>query len=105
MPDDQAGATPPNTIGPLSVWWSVVRGPSPAARAVEPGVAAVAIPGDILTWAAGHGLSETDPDVYLLVTPMDEAGRVDGEISGRLGEIPAGAVAAIRAELAAGELF
>lgn len=61
--------------------WSVVRGESPDANAVEPGVAGIDIPDAVLAWAEGHGLDESDPDVYLLVTPEDEAGEVQGEIA------------------------
>ncbi|MET9712562.1 hypothetical protein [Nocardiopsis alba] len=61
--------------------WSVVRGESPDANAVEPGVAGIDIPEAISAWAASHGLNEADPDVYLLVTPEDEAGEVQGEIA------------------------
>ncbi|MCP3017338.1 hypothetical protein NGM33_28805 [Nocardiopsis dassonvillei] len=61
--------------------WSVVRGESPDSRAVEPGVAGINIPTEILDWAEGWGLDENDPDVYLLVTPEDEAGEVQGEIA------------------------
>jgi hypothetical protein len=96
--------TPPDAAGHLAdrlVWWSVIDGPSPGARAVEPGAAGVGIPGDILAWAVG--LSEADPDVYLLVTTMEDAAAqpvLHGEIGCRLGEMPAGAVTAIRAAVA-----
>jgi ribosomal protein L25 (general stress protein Ctc) len=86
-----------------TVIWSVVRGESPTARAVEPGVAGVDIPDEILAWAAGHGLSMDDPDVYLLVTPADEAGSIDGEIAYRSGTVPAAVSDAIRAQLAEDE--
>lgn len=61
--------------------WSVVRGESPGTRAVEPGIADIEIPDEVLTWAEGNGISLNDPDVYLLVTPADEAGDVIGEIA------------------------
>ncbi|MCX4451625.1 hypothetical protein [Streptomyces sp. NBC_01789] len=60
--------------------WSVVRGSSPTARAVEPGPAGVDVPDEILAWAGRHGLSDDDPEVYLLVTPRNEAGEILGEI-------------------------
>lgn len=60
--------------------WSVVRGESPTAHAVEPGIAGIEVPEAITSWAQEHGLNNNDPDVYLLVTPEDEAGEVDGEI-------------------------
>lgn len=61
--------------------WSIVRGESPESRAVEPGVAGIEIPTEVLNWAEERGLDDTDPDVYLLVTPEDEAGEVQGEIA------------------------
>lgn len=61
--------------------WSIVRGESPESRAVEPGVAGIEIPAEVLSWAEERGLDENDPDVYLLVTPEDEAGEVQGEIA------------------------
>ncbi|WP_062215700.1 hypothetical protein [Streptomyces sp. NBRC 109706] len=79
--------------------WSVVRGESPTARAVEPGVAGINVPDEILTWAAKHGLSMDDPDVYLLVTPTEEAGTVDGEIAYRELAMPAADLATVRAAL------
>lgn len=81
------------------VVWSVVRGESPTSRAVEPGPAGVTIPRDVIDWAESHGLADTDPDVYLLVTPEDEAGEVPGEIAYRKGTLPAKDVAAIRQAL------
>lgn len=63
--------------------WSVVRGESPTARAVEPGALSITIPDEIMTWAERHGLTPADPDVYLLVTPADEAGEIAGEVAFR----------------------
>jgi hypothetical protein len=51
------------------VVWSVVRGDSRNSRAVEPGIAGVAIPTTCSTGRRGTGLSIDQPDVYLLVTP------------------------------------
>ncbi|ONK09418.1 hypothetical protein [Streptomyces sp. MP131-18] len=68
--------------------WSVVRGESPTARAIEPEPHGIAIPDAILDWAEEHGLSISDPDVYLLVTPADEAGEVAGEIAYREHPMP-----------------
>lgn len=86
---------------PESVVWSVVRGESPTARAVEPGLAGVTIPDDVLEWAAGHGLGVDDPDVYLLVTPEDEAGEVPGEVACTTAQAPDGEVASLRTAIAA----
>ncbi|WP_431889521.1 hypothetical protein [Nocardiopsis alba] len=61
--------------------WSIVRGESPESRAVEPGVAGIEIPAEVVNWAEERGLNENAPDVYLLVTPEDEAGEVQGEIA------------------------
>lgn len=83
---------------PQPVIVSVVRGESPTARAVEPGPI-VTIPDEWTTWAEGHGLGPDDTEVYLLVTPEDEAGEVAGEIAYRKFWIPAEDVAAIRAAL------
>jgi len=79
--------------------WSVVRGESPTARAIEPGAASIDIPDEILTWAEEHGLSQDDPDVYLLVTPSDEAGEVIGEIAYRELAMPTDDLATVRAAL------
>lgn len=68
-------------LAPDKLTWSVVRGESPDSRAVEPGTAGIDIPDAILAWAENHGLDDADPDVYLLVTPEDEAGEVNGEIA------------------------
>lgn len=81
------------------VVWSVVRGESPGARAVEPGPLSVDVPTEIVHWARVRGLKTSDPDVYLLVTPRDEAGEIDGEIAFTSGELPESQVAAIRAAL------
>lgn len=45
-------------------------------------------------------MTEADPDVYLLVAPADEAGRLDGEVATRMSVLPPEAVAQIRAEMA-----
>lgn len=84
------------------VYWSVVRGPSGDvdAGAVKPEPAGVGIPAVILEWAAGHGLSAADPDVYLLVATEDEAGEIPGEIAYRTGTVSYGEDQAIRAALA-----
>ncbi|MEE1736409.1 hypothetical protein PUR49_07830 [Streptomyces sp. BE147] len=82
-----------------TVVWSVVRGESPGAHAVEPGRYSIDVPDEILTWAIGHGVSEDDPDVYLLVTPADEAGEIMGEIAYREGPISAADLTALRAAL------
>lgn len=79
--------------------WSVVRGESPTSRAVEPGVVGITVPDEILTWAEENGMSMDDPDVYLLVTPADEAGEVIGEIAYRELAMPADDLAAVRAAL------
>lgn len=74
----------PHTVAAVEqVVWSVVRGESADAVAVEPGQAGLDIPADVLAWAEGHGLSDDDPDVYLLVTTRTAAGRIDGEIAWR----------------------
>lgn len=79
--------------------WSVVRGQSPTAHAVEPGAVGIDVPNEILTWAEEHGLSTDDPDVYLLVTLAEEAGEVSGEIAYRELTMPAKDLAAVRAAL------
>jgi antitoxin (DNA-binding transcriptional repressor) of toxin-antitoxin stability system len=80
--------------------WSVVRGESPTAHAADPGLAGVDIPGEVLTWAGGHGLDVADPDVYILVAPQDEAGEVRGEIACMTLPMPGEDMARVRAELA-----
>lgn len=63
--------------------WSIAR-PAGASvcRAVDPGIAGVDVPAEVLEWAEGHGLSVDDPDVVLLVAPGESAqvGDVPGEI-------------------------
>ncbi|TDC02652.1 hypothetical protein E1091_00175 [Micromonospora fluostatini] len=88
------------TSDEFAVVWSVVRGDSPTAQAVEPAMAGVEIPRDVLDWAEGHGLSDEDPDVYLLVAPADEAGEVSGEVAWIKRAASAEDLARIRAELA-----
>ncbi|MFC9068722.1 hypothetical protein [Streptomyces harbinensis] len=85
---------------PVRVVWSVVRGESPTARIVEPGVAGVDVPEVILEWAAGHGLSVDDPDVWLGVTLASDAGEVPGEIAYRDGAVSESDGEAIRRQLA-----
>ncbi|TGB14591.1 helix-turn-helix domain-containing protein [Streptomyces palmae] len=81
------------------VVWSVVRGESPGARAVEPERHGVDIPDSVFAWAKRRGLSADDPDVYLLVAPMDEAGEITGEIARITGPLPADQGALIRQAL------
>lgn len=80
----------------IEVVWSMVCGVSPFARACEPEVAGVDMPSDVMAWAVAHGLNMDDPDVYVLVAPMDEAGEILGEIVHMAGELPADAVTRIR---------
>ncbi len=80
--------------------WSVVRGESPTARAVEPGPHGIAVPDEVLAWAEGHGLNPSDPDVYLLVTLGEEVGVVPGEIDYMEAPASAGDAARIRTALA-----
>lgn len=82
------------------VIWYVMRGESPYSAAADPQVIGVDIPARVLDWAEAHGMTEADPDVYLLVAPADEAGRLDGEVATRMGVLPPEAVAQIRAEMA-----
>lgn len=88
-----------NEAGEAVLCWSVVRGESPQARAIEPGPAGIDIPPEILEWAEEHGVGAHDPDVYLLVAPEDEAGEVAGEIAYMLAPAPAGVVAKAREAL------
>ena len=91
---------PDNVDGVETATWSVVRGETPFAHAVDPAQAGVAIPDGIVDWATGHGLSVNDPDVYLLVTPTSEArSDVIGEIAYREHPMPAEDLARLRAEL------
>lgn len=82
-----------------TVVWSVVRGESPAARAVEPGPHDIEVPDEVLAWAEQHGVG-TDTDVYVLVTPQDEVGQVGGEIASMTAQATAGDVTAMREGLA-----
>lgn len=78
---DQAAAiatTPPDY--PVTVYWSVVRGPAPYAEAAEPGPLGIPVPDGVLALGARHGLG-VDPDVYVLVSPAELAGEVPGEIA------------------------
>ncbi|MDT0418882.1 hypothetical protein RM574_25710 [Streptomyces sp. DSM 41982] len=79
--------------------WSVVRGTSPTAHAVEPGPLSIDIPDEIQDWAQEYGLSDDDPEVYLLVTPADEAAEVTGEIAFRKFPMSADDLATVRAAL------
>jgi hypothetical protein len=90
------------------VVWYVICGESPFSRATEPGEAGIDIPDGVLAWAEDNGLDADDPDVYLLVTPEDEA-EVQGELTGQLaclpGSLPAEDVAAIRAVIAQDDAY
>jgi len=77
--------------------WSVVRGESRLAHAVEPVTADLDIPDEVLAWAVTHGLNDEDPDLYLLVAPADEAGEVGGEIAYREFPIAGDDLARLRA--------
>ena len=82
------------------VWW-VVRGESRFSTGVEPGWAGVVVPDDISDWAEQHGLQDSEPDVYLLVAPSDEADvEVIGEVARQRGPLPTSAVALIREAMA-----
>ncbi|MFF5265480.1 hypothetical protein ACFY4C_41940 [Actinomadura viridis] len=81
------------------VIWSIVVGPSPDARAVEAARAGVTIPDDVLAWAESHGVALHNPDAYLLVTPKEEAGPVDGETAYCEGAVSAEDMEAIWAAL------
>lgn len=87
-----------NEAGEAVLCWSVVRGESPQARAIEPGTEGIEVPDRVLSWAQAHGV-EGDPDVYLLVAPEDEAGEVAGEIAYTLAPAPAGVVTRVREAL------
>jgi hypothetical protein len=58
---------------------------------VNPEEAGISIPGDILEWAGSHGLSEDDPDVYVLVATDDDApyGGIAGQLAAREGTVSA----------------
>lgn len=84
---------------PVKVVWSVVRGESPTARLVEPGIAGVGIPDVVLEWAAGHGYGEDDTDVWIGVTLATAAGEVLGEIAYRDGAVSENDGKAIRRQL------
>lgn len=62
------------------VYWSVVRGETNG-RLVDVGQAGVTVPAEILAWAESHGLHIDDPNVWIGVTPVNEAGDVPNEIS------------------------
>ncbi|MBM9510058.1 hypothetical protein [Actinacidiphila acididurans] len=81
------------------VYWSVMRGPSPDAYAVQPEPAGIAIPETVLEWATGHGLSMDDPDVYLVVAPQEGATDMDGEIDCMEGELTDTEAVAMRTAL------
>ena len=76
--------------------WSVVRGGGLGDHAVEPGPCSIEIPDATLDWAEGHGLSADDPDVYLLVTPADEAVEIGGELAYREYPMPTSDLATLR---------
>lgn len=77
------------------VIWSVMRGESPNAAAVEPQMIGVDIPLQVLAWAEAHGMTEDDPDVYLLIAPADGARPFDGELATRMDVLPPETVAQI----------
>ncbi|MGX1301353.1 hypothetical protein RKD35_002841 [Streptomyces albogriseolus] len=88
--------TTPNTAA-----WFVVRGASPGTDAVDPGQAGVTVPDEVLDWAAGHGLDEQDPDVYLLVAPADVApAELLGEVARHRTQLPPAEMRRVRRALA-----
>lgn len=82
-----------------SVVWSVVEGPSPEAWAVEPGLAGITVPDEVLEWAAGHGLAEDNTDIYLLVTTADEVWPIFGEVAYAYGLVSDEEASSIRKSL------
>ncbi len=85
----------------IAVVWYVVRGPSPKAPAVEPGVADVEIPDEVLDWAKENGLDSEDPDVYMLVgLDSDQRGVITGELACNVGTVSAKEAARITRTLA-----
>lgn len=95
------------TFAPNAVVWSLVYGVSPFSRAVEPGPHGVAVSQAVRAWADHvasengfpDGLSSENPDLYLLVTPVDEAGVVEGELAFIVDTLPLEDVNAIRVAL------
>lgn len=85
---DQAAAiaTTPHDY-PVTVYWSVVRGPAPGAEAAEPGPLGITVPDAVLELGARHGLG-VDPDVYVLVAPAELAGEIPGELAYCRGRLP-----------------
>jgi hypothetical protein len=89
--------------------WSLVFGESPRAYAIEPGPLGVDIPQEVLDWADRaarsngfeSGFSSEEPDLYLLVTPADEAGLVGGEVAYVTLPMPDGDLALLRRAVAA----
>jgi hypothetical protein len=89
--------------------WSLVCGPSPRAYAIEPGPLGISIPQEIIDWAdqaaRGHGyvggFSPDESDLYLLVTPADEAGEVGGELDFTTLPMPEGDLTLLRRAVAA----
>jgi hypothetical protein len=81
-----------------AVVWSLVRGETRGHLAV-PGAAGITIPPDVIDWAISHGLDDTDPDVWVGVTPEDEAGEVVGEIAYRSGTVDGESMSLLRAHL------
>jgi hypothetical protein len=81
------------------VIWYVVCGASPdsVGLAVDPGPSGVSVPDEILDWATGHGLSLSDPDVYVLVTDEENPGPVTGQVASREGTVTADEAASISA--------
>lgn len=86
-----------------AVYWSVMRGTSPDSYAVQPEPAGITVPQEVLDFAAGHGLGEDDPDVYLLVAPQEGAESLDGEIAFMEGTLSDLEAVALRAALDAQE--
>lgn len=82
-----------------AVYWSVMRGESPDSDAVQPEPAGITVPEAVLEWAAGHGLSVDDPDVYLLVAPQEGAQSLTGEIDFMEGTLSDQEAVALRAAL------
>lgn len=96
---DQAAAiaTTPHDY-PVTVYWSVVRGPAPGAEAAEPGPLDIPVPDEVLQLGARHGLG-VDPDVYVLVAPAELAGEIPGELAYCRGRLPYSVALRVWAEI------
>lgn len=96
---DQAAAiaTTPHDY-PVTVYWSVVRGPAPGAEAAEPGPLDIPVPDEVLQLGARHGLG-VDPDVYVLVAPAELAGEIPGELAYYRGRLPYSVALRVWAEI------